>query len=138
MIEYRKITENDLEDVQELYTKFPEFPKPEAYMLPGGGLDGFVGLKNNVLVCACYVYVAGNAPTAWIEWVVGDKDYKEDDKHDIIVGLINHASEFLKENKYMFILAMTTNKTLEKLYAQADFDYTGTQGVELIKTLRWD
>ena len=104
-------------------------------MLPGNGMDGVVGLKDNKIVTACYTYIAANAPTCWLEWVVADKDYKESDKYDIIIGMINYTSDILKEAGYAYIFAMTTNKQLETLYVNSGFINTETEGVELIKTL---
>ena len=135
MIEYRKIQETDIETIRELYTKFPEFPKPMLHTLPGNGLDGIVGLKDNTIVCACYVYMAVNAPTCWVEWVVADKDYREDDKDNIIIGMLDCVSSIMKDNGYLYLFAMTTNIHLERLYSKAGYDATGTRGVELIKTL---
>ena len=56
MIEYRKIKDNDVETVRSLYSKFPDFPQPQPYMLPGEGKDGIVGCKDGRIVSACYVY----------------------------------------------------------------------------------
>ena len=135
MIKYRQITHKDVEIVQELYTKFPDFPQPSLHILPGSGLDGYVAVKDGSIVAACYTYIAANSPTCWIEWVVGDKDYKENDKDDIIIGLLNYVSKEMEKFGYTYLFAMTTNELLEKLYIKAGWDDSGPQGKELLKVM---
>lgn len=130
----RKIQENDISTVRELYTKFPGFRKPDINMLPGNGLDGFIYLKDNKIVAALYVYMATNAATCWIDWVVADKDYVDSDKHDIIVKLIEHTTDEMREAGYLWAMGMVTIKQLEDLYIKAGFEGFSA-GKELIKTL---
>ena len=134
MIKLRQIEKDDLDIVLSLYAKFPDFQAPNIKMLPGEGLDGLVALKDDKIVAACYLYLPHNAPTCWIEWVVADRDYKQDDKHHIVKNLIEYAGEVVKEVGYLWLMSMVTNKALENIHIDAGFE-AFSSGKELIKTL---
>ena len=131
----QKIEQKYIDEIRELYTKFPDFPMPDLSLLPGNGLDGWMVLKDDKVIAACYAYIASNSPVSWLEWIVADKDYKGPDKSKVIQSLIEHACLELKECGYLYVFGMTTNKLLEDIYVRAGFDDSGPQGKELIKTL---
>ena len=110
MTEYRKIQVEEVGAIRSLYNKFPDFPKPLREMLPGNGLDGYVAVKDGEIVAATYAFICANAPYAWLEWTVADKDYKEDDKKQIISYLLEYACDDLAEHGYKWAFAFS-NKT---------------------------
>ena len=133
---YRKIEERDVDYIQSLYTKIEGFRMPARPNLPGNGLDGFVAVKEGVIVGATYVFMAANAPYCWIEWSISDKEYRGKDRKDILPGLIDYACEEMKQAGYQvaFAFASEPQKLIEK-YEAAGFEHDGHWCRELIRWL---
>lgn len=134
---YRKIIEKDVEIIQSLYTKYPDFNKPIRPMLPGYGLDGYLCEIDNNIVAATYVFIMANAPYVLIEWTVADRDYKSDNKLELVSGLIEYTCDEMKKLgfKLAFAFANKTQKGLVDVYANAGFDVDSEPTFEMIKTL---
>ena len=133
---YRKIEEKDVETIRSLYNKYPDFPKPLREFLPGDGRDGWVVTKNNQLIAATYAYMTFNAPYAWLEWTVADKDYKEEDKHELVSELLIHACEDLAEHGFKWCFGFSNEEQgLIPLYEEAGFEVNEIPAFEMIKRL---
>ena len=109
---------------------------PARPNLPGNGLDGFVAVKEGVIVAATYVFMAANAPYCWIEWSISDKDYRGKDRKELLPGLIDYACEEMKKAGYQvaFAFASEPQKLIHK-YEAAGFKHDGHWCRELIRWL---
>lgn len=136
MMIFRQIEKQDVETIRGLYKKFPDFQTPLKAMLPGDGMDGYVALKDGKIVGATYAFIAANAPYAWLEWTVGDRDYQEEDKEVIMTYLLEYACEDLQENGYKWCFAFANKEQhLIPIYEKAGFDVESLATYEMIKTL---
>lgn len=136
MTTFRKIESGDVDIIRGLYNKYPDFPKPLRSMLPGEGLHGYVALKDDKIVAATYAFLCANAPYAWLEWTVADKDYKDEDKHQIVVYLLEYATDDLSESGFKWCFAFSNKQQgLIPIYKEAGFDVEGQPAFEMIKDL---
>lgn len=134
---YRQIEEKDVETIQSLYHKYPDFPKPLRATLPGNGLDGYVAVVDDTVVAATYVFMAVNAPYVWIEWTVADRDFKSEDKSELVSGMIEYTCNEMKKRgyNYAFAFANKQQQGLIEIYDNAGFDVESDPTFEMIKQL---
>lgn len=133
----RKVEENDIEYILNLYEKFPDFKRPLISQLPNNGMDGYVSLKGDKIVAAAFVFMAANAPYCWISWAVADRDYKGDDKIGMLSTLITHITDVMSDGgwHYAFSFANEDQRLLE-IYKDAGFYTDSKPTYEMIKTLQ--
>lgn len=131
----QKIQIQYVDEIRGLYTKFPDFAQPSLGILPNNGLGGYMVLKDDKVICACYNYIASNSPVAWLSWLVADRDYKDSDKHTLIFDMMEFMFKDLKSHGYQYLFSVAMDKHLEDICVKAGFDNSGPIGKELIKTL---
>jgi hypothetical protein len=119
----RKLKQEDWGTLTKLWNMWPEWKDkfPTKELLPENGTGGYIVEKNNIPVIAGFLYTT-NSKVAWIEWIVSNKDYREDDRKQALELLINGIEHVAISSGFNIILSIARNKGL--INAFKDLKYT--------------
>jgi hypothetical protein len=94
-MEVRYLDDHDY-DVLASWWKDWRWTPPPKDMLPQDGRGGLMITKDGEDICAGFIYFT-NSSTAWVEFIISNFQYKQKDRKDAIILLINALSEVAKE-----------------------------------------
>ena len=103
----RKITKDDLLIIDDWWIGH-KLTKPDRDLLPGQGLDGFIIEKTNA-IAACYIYLT-NSKIAYIDFLISDPKYKNNDRDDVIKTLITACVDIALNLGNKIVWATSENK----------------------------
>ena len=106
---------------------------PAKDFLPENGEGGLMVMLGNKPVCAAFIYLSSNADVAWIEWVVSDKNIKEN-RNEALNYLIEALILYCKELDMKYVFSNNNNQHLIKKFLNLGF-IKGSQTTELIKKI---
>ena len=130
----RVLITQDWETLESWWSDWKDWtPLPQDF-LPNHGTGGFMVQKNEKPIVAGFIYLS-NSKTAWIELVISDPEYQEDDRKDAIKLLISELEEFAKSLGYKYILTMGRNKSLIEIHKTLGWETDNKSSLELIKKL---
>ena len=132
----RKIEESDWETLVNMWKMWPEWKKaiPTKELLPENGTGGFIVEKNNVAIVAGFMYTT-NSKVAWTEWVVSNKDYREDDRKDALKLLLNGIEHVAKASGYNIILSIARNNGLINTFKELKYTVDDKPSFEVAKKI---
>jgi len=107
------------------------FTPPLIEMLPENGCGGIMISSEGRDVCAGFLYLT-NSKCAWVEWIVCDFNYRESDRSECILFLINALSELAKQSNYEYLYTVVKNKHLIGKYEQCGFIKGDSNSQEMI------
>ena len=129
-LKLRRLEESDY-DTLVTWWKDWKWEAPPRDFLPENGTGGFMVSNNDSDICAGFIYLT-NSKIAWIEFIISDKQYKEEDRNEAIQFLINSLSGVAEETGAKYGYAILKNKSLMKYYEEANFTVTGDNNTEMI------
>ena len=129
-LKLRRLEESDY-DTLVTWWKDWKWEAPPRDFLPENGTGGFMVSNNDSDICAGFIYLT-NSKIAWIEFIISDKQYKEEDRNEAIQFLINSLSCVAEETGAKYGYAILKNKSLMKYYEEANFTVTGDNNTEMI------
>lgn len=130
-MEVRYLDDRDY-DVLASWWKDWRWTPPPKDMLPQNGRGGLMITKDGVDICAGFIYFT-NSATAWVEFIVSNFQYKQKDRKDAIILLINALSEVAKENGCKYVYTSLKNQSLINYYAECGFQKGSDNCTEMIK-----
>ena len=130
----RVLSKDDYDNVLSKWWKDWGSEIPAREVLPDNGLGGLMVYKGEQNICAGYLYQS-NSAIAYCEFIVSDYYYRNKDRKDAIVFLINNISDVAKNLGYKTIWVTVSNKSLAFRYENAGYIKTQENCVELIKYL---
>lgn len=104
---------------------------PPYDMLPNTGI---MLSSNGRDVCAGFVYFT-NSKAAWVEFIVSDFEYRESDRKECLIFLVNTLSELAKENGSKYIYTSLKSKSLIDVYSECGYILGSTNCNEMVKIL---
>lgn len=133
-MDIRWLKEGDYENILTKWWSAWNFIAPPKSSLPDDGSGGAMVFNDGVDICAGFLFQT-NSKTAWLEFVISNKEYRESDRGEALELLINVLSIKAKELGYTNIYTSLTHKVLMKRYEKCGF-LTGSQNcTEMIKIL---
>ncbi|MGY8863986.1 MAG: hypothetical protein ACKVJK_00020 [Methylophagaceae bacterium] len=129
-LKLRRLEESDY-DTLVTWWKDWKWEAPPRDFLPENGTGGFMVSNNDSDICAGFIYLT-NSKIAWIEFIISDKQYKEEDRNEAIQFLINSLSGVAEETGAKYGYAILKNKSLMKYYEEANFTVTSDNNTEMI------
>lgn len=132
-MQIRYLTEYDYETLSSWW-KDNRFPAPPRDMLPENGTGGIMVSSHGIDVCSGFLYLT-NSKAAWCEWIVSDFNYRESDRADCILFLINSLKEIAKQNGFKYIYTTVKSKPLIEKYEQCGFVKGDSNSQEMISIL---
>ena len=129
-LKLRRLEESDY-DTLVTWWKDWKWEAPPRDFLPENGTGGFMVSNNDSDICAGFICLT-NSKIAWIEFIISDKQYKEEDRNEAIQFLINSLSGVAEETGAKYGYAILKNKSLMKYYEEANFTVTSDKNTEMI------
>jgi hypothetical protein len=111
------------------------FPAPPKNMLPENGTGGIMIQKSDRDICAGFVYFT-NSKIAWIEFIVADPTYRESDRSEAIMLLINTLKILAKDTGYNAIFTSVKNSSLISKYEACGFIKGDSNSQEMILNVK--
>jgi len=131
-MEVRFLDDRDY-DVLSQWWKDWRWSAPPKDMLPQDGRGGLMVSKDGEDICAGFVYFT-NSKTAWIEYIVSNFQYRQDDRKEAIELLIKSLVEVAAEtNGTKYFYTSLKNKNLINRYAECGFEKGSNNCTEMIK-----
>lgn len=129
----RALQESDWDTLQEWWTKW-NWPIVAKEMLPLNGCGGLIVYKGDTPVVAGFLYLT-NSNIAWMEWVISNKDYKENDRKKaleiLILGLEDIALSVGKD----MIFSVSKSKSLINIHKGLGYTVDESPSYEISKKL---
>lgn len=125
----RAITEGDYENILKPWWDSWGWQAPPQDFLPDTGI---IVSKEDTDICAGFIYLT-NSKVAKTEFVVSNKDYKENDRPDAIQLLIDCLIELADMNGCKYAHVILKNKSLLSKYISAGYIESDKNVIELIK-----
>ena len=126
----KRLVESDYETLCKWW-KWWRWSPPPLTFLPE---TGFMVVKENIEIAACYVYLT-NSKAALLEWVVSNPEYKEKDRKQALKFLIQIVEEILKQQGFIHVMTMGRNSSLLKIHKELGWTIDPTPSHEIIKNL---
>lgn len=132
-IKARWLNETDYKQLLNWW-KWWRFPAPPAEALPENGLGGIMISKEDVDICAGFLYLT-NSKLAWLEFVVSNPDYKEMDRQEAVVILIQELTLIAKNKGCISVFISIKNENLIKHFEKAGYLKSSSGTTEMIINL---
>lgn len=133
MYNIRLTTQEDYETLCGWW-KFWRFPAPPQDCLPNNGEGGVMILKDDIPVCAGFLYMT-NSKLCWIEYIVSNPQYKEKDRKEVIRLLIHEISGLAQRKGFKAIFTSVKNQPLIKHYEACGYIFGSNNTTEMILNL---
>jgi hypothetical protein len=131
--ELRMLTDNDY-DMLRSWWKWFRFPAPPKDYLPEDGRGGILVSKNGVPICAGFLFL-NNSKIAWIEYLVSNPEYREEDRQQAIQRVIYELCVIAKNKGYKAAFTSLKNQNLIKRYEAVGFSVGSSNTTEMIISL---
>lgn len=133
-MEVRFLTDDDYNTLSSWWKDWRWTPPPSD-MLPQNGKGGVMVYKDGVEICAGFVYFT-NSKTAWVEFIVSNFHYREDDRHEALEFLINVLIDIIKETgDFKYIYTSLKSKSLIDRYSNCGFQKGDSNCQEMVRIL---
>lgn len=122
------------EDYDNLLVKWWEswgWPAPPRDFLPENGTGGLMVHKDGVDICAGFIYTT-NSKVALTEFVISDRDYKDDDRGEAIQFLIDCILVMVQDMGYKYAHVILKNKSLLNKYKTSGYIVSDDNVIEMI------
>ena len=91
---------------------------PKASLLPEKGLGGFVVEKNGAVIASAFLYFT-NSALGYVDYLIADPSYREDDRQSILLELAAHVTAVAVKAGCETVWALTSNKKLVNMAEQS-------------------
>lgn len=131
-MEVRYLCEEDYDNTLVKWWESWGWIPPNRDMLPQNGTGGVIISKDGVDICAGFIYFT-NSTMAWLEYIVSNKEYRNEDRSEAIEMLINVLSSIAKDNGFKYIYASIKSQPLISKYKAAGFKMGDSNCQEMVK-----
>jgi hypothetical protein len=129
----RALCESDWETLQSWWKAW-EWPEMNKDLLPLNGLGGLIISKEDIPVVAGFLYLT-NSGVAWIEWVISNPEYREDDRKDALELLIKELENVALSVGKTIILSIGRNKGLINAHRNLGYTIDDNPSYEISKKI---
>jgi hypothetical protein len=130
----RALQESDWETLQEWW-KWWRWPEMNRDLLPLNGLGGLMVCKKNIPIAAGFLYLT-NSKVTILDWIISNPKYKELDRKEALVLLVDSFEEIAKVNGYNIIFSFTRNKNLIDIHKDLGYTVDQNPSYEIIKKIK--
>jgi len=130
----RLLQDGDYEDILCGWWKDWKWDAPSKDFLPENGTGGVLVSKDEVNICAGYMYFT-NSNVAWCEFVISNKKYRGNDRREAIYFLLHMIAEICKDKGAKYIFTSLNNKALIQKYEDCKFIETDKNCTQMVKFL---
>ena len=130
----RALEAQDWETLETWWKSWKDWTPPPKDFTPNHGTGGFMVYKEDKPIVAGFVYLT-NSKVSYLELIVSDPEYREDDRIDAIKLLITESEEFVKSMGYKYFLTIGRHKNLIETHKKLGWKTDKENSIELIKNL---
>jgi len=128
----RRLVEGDYENTLVDWWKAWGWEVIPKDFLPENGTGGLMVSKGDVDICAGFIYLT-NSKVALTEFVVSNKEYKDNDRSDAIQLLIDSILLLADERGYKYAHVILKNKSLLNKYKKSGYLVSDDNVTEMLK-----
>ena len=132
-LKVRALEESDWNTLQEWWDRW-KWPKMNRDLLPLNGLGGLIVCKGDIPIVAGYLYLT-NSKVAWMEWIISNKDYREDDRKEAMEILILELENIALSVDKNIILSVGRNAGLIDVHKKLGYTVDDKASYEISKKL---
>jgi len=110
-ITVRPIEEEDYRFIDKWWKAATGKTPPKRALLPGNGLHGIMSCKDGKPVMCVYLYTT-NSKMGYCDYMIGDPEYREEDRQDILLKLMIGAIKGAHQLGYEDFWFLTKEKGL--------------------------
>jgi hypothetical protein len=129
----RALQESDWDTLQSWWTKW-NWPTVIKEMLPLNGCGGLIVYKGNIPIVAGFLYLT-NSNIAWMEWIISNKDYKENDRKEALETLILELENIALSVGKDIIFSVSKSKSLINIHKELGYTIDESPSYEISKKL---
>lgn len=129
----RALQEKDWEILPQWWEKW-KWPAVSRDMLPMNGLGGLMIHKEDTLIAAGFLYLS-NSKVVWLDWIISNPEYKESDRKEALVLLINGLEEVAKQQGYDIVISIARNKSLINTHKNLGYTVDENPSYEISKKI---
>ncbi len=134
-LKVRALQESDWDTLVSWWLSWEEWQlHPAKEMLPMNGVGGLIVESENKPIVAGFLYLT-NSKIAWMEWIISDKNYKENNKKEAIELLINSLEEVAKSTGAEMIFSVSKNKGLLNIHKNLGYTVDENPSHEISKKI---
>jgi len=129
----RALQESDWDTLQEWWAKW-KWPAITKEMLPLDGCGGLIVHKGDIPIVAGFLYLT-NSNVAWMEWIISNQDYREDDRKEALEALILGLENIALSVDKTIILSVGRNSGLINTHKKLGYTVDDSASYEISKKL---
>lgn len=129
----RVLEESDWETLTSWWKSW-RWPEMSKEILPMNGTGGIMVYKDDVPIVSGFLYLT-NSKVAWLDWIVSNPSYKETDRKEAIMLLINTLEEIGKNQGYNVIISITRSKSLINIHKELNYTIDENPSYEISKKI---
>lgn len=133
-LKLRMLNNEDYDNILVKWWRDWRWVAPPRDMLPENGTGGLMVTKDGRDICAGFIYFT-NSKTAWSEWIVSDFFYREEDREEAILFLINSLTQLARSKDMKYVFTVVKNDNLKKKYEQCGFLVGDENSTEMTKLI---
>ncbi len=133
MFSIRTIDNEDYSELLRWWSAW-RFPAPPQDCLPNNGTGGIMVCKNSVNIVAGFLYFT-NSKLCWMEFIVSNPKYKEDDRKEAIRFLIDELGHIAKSRGFKAVFTSVKNQHLIKHYEDCGYKKGSNNTYEMVLSL---
>lgn len=130
MFKIRVLTDDDFPTLQKWWDWWG-FPQPPKNYLPDEGRGGIMVTKNGINICAGYLFFT-NSKMAWLEFIVSNNEYRDKDRKDSKLFLINELTQIAKRKGFKIVFTSITEPSLINRFKECGYNVGSENTTELI------
>ena len=129
----RALCESDWETLQSWWKAW-EWTEMNKDLLPLNGLGGLIISKEDIPVVAGFLYLT-NSGVAWIEWVISNPEYREDNRKDALEFLLKEFENVALSVEKTIILSIGRSKGLINAHRNLGYTVDDNPSYEIYKKI---
>lgn len=133
MLETRLLNESDYSTLTDWWNK-ENFTPPPQKTLPLNGIGGIMICKDGIDICAGFLYTT-NSSISWLEFVIANKTYRQEDRKQAIQLLIKSLCNIAKDLGYDTVFSVCQNPFLINHFKNEGFIADERKSTEMVKRL---
>jgi len=130
----RRLQESDWKILPTWWEKWNGWKTPDREALPDNGLCGLMVEKGERKILAGFMYTT-NSKGAWVEYIISDPEYRENDRQEALELFINAAENILKAQGFKYVLFVGKHKNLINTFEKSGWFVDKTPSYELMKKI---
>ena len=125
----RALKEKDYDKLCQWW-KFWRFGAPDRKYLPNNGKGGIMVTNNGIDICCGFLYFT-NSKIAWLEFIVSNPEYRENDRQEAIEYLIENLIAIASSKGFEAVFTSVKHPNLINTFKKVGFSVGSNNTMEM-------